>query len=91
MLSYYGFEVRTSTAGLRVTPAADFVERSSRWMFPRSPHSRRITRILESMARLGLREAARPFLRALRAVYAGTQGTIGKTTLVYWTDAVEEG
>jgi hypothetical protein len=90
MLSYYGFDIRTSTAGLRVTPAADFVERSRRWMFPRSPHYKRITRILESVSRLGLREAARPFLRALRSVYAANQGTVGNTTLVYWTEAVEQ-
>lgn len=90
MLSYYGFEIRTAGSGLRVGPAGDFAEKSRRWVFPSSPQYKRITRILESVSRLGLREAARPFLEALRAVCYKDPGTIGNTTLLYWTDAVQE-
>lgn len=84
MLSFYGF---TLAPDVSITPDAEFAMKSGRWISIRNHNYLRISRILGSLALLGLPEHARALHRALQEVYRTRAQDIGPETLVFWDRA----
>ncbi len=64
MLRFYGLEMQSGPP-LRIQPAANFDERAANWLHPGNHNHLRITRILKSLALLGLKEESGAFLECL--------------------------
>ena len=87
MLRFYGLEMRPGppqTVGL----AENFPERAANWLHPGNHNHLRITRILKSLALLGLIEEARAFLDCLEAIYADYPDRISAVSLRFWRAAI---
>lgn len=87
MLRFYGIEMRPGppqTVGL----AANFPERAANWLHPGNHNHLRITRILKSLALLGLTEEASAFLECLETIYAEHPGRISAVSLRFWRAAI---
>ena len=84
MLTFYGLEV----AGDCIRPAPSFKDRSKIWLTPHNHNYLRLTRILKSLALLGLHGEAKQMLTCLQEIYANHQRVIGPATLAFWRDAV---
>jgi Opioid growth factor receptor (OGFr) conserved region len=87
MLRFYGLEVRSGKP-LRVQPAANFDQRGANWLHPGNHNHLRITRILKSMALLGLREEAGALLECLETIYSQHPGKISAVSLRFWRAAI---
>jgi hypothetical protein len=91
MLAFYGFSLEIPAFGggrPKVVPTVDFLIRSGEWLTPGNHNYRRITRILKSLATLGLQPEAAAFLEALAAVYRDNRKIIGDGAWRFWTEAV---
>lgn len=88
MLRFYGLELRSGIPQT-VRPAANFPKRAANWLNPCNHNHLRITRILKSLALLGLTEEARAFLGCLETIYADHPGRISAASLRFWHAAIE--
>ena len=87
MLGFYGLEMRPGGT-LAVGRANNFQERAANWLHPGNHNHLRITRILKSLALLGLLEEARAFLGCLETIYAAHPGRISAESLRFWRAAI---
>jgi len=84
MLQFYGLELASGSRSVEVVRAESFDERSAKWLSYGNHNFLRISRILRSLALLGLSRYARAFLKCLEAIYAEHSKIIGETTVGYW-------
>lgn len=85
-LAFYGFALE---AGPHVARGANFAARAANWLTRGNHNFLRLTRILRSLALLGLDAEARALLGALEEVYrAGGADAIGERSLNFWRNAV---
>jgi len=68
MLRFYGFGMIRG-ASLAIAPASNFNERAIVWLKPSNHNHLRITRILKSIAALGMQEEAIAFFNSLKELY----------------------
>ncbi len=89
MLDFYGLTAEGDLHGAPVVkPAPGFDEQAGRWITPGNHNFLRLSRILRSLALLGLQPVARAILNALEEVASAPIGkSIGETTLCYWQGA----
>ena len=92
MLAFYGM-TRRATADPNEAIAIDdarFAERSRTWLSPGNHNHLRLTRIMESLATLGLRPDAKGLQRCLVDLSEGAgRGRITRDTRKFWVEAVE--
>jgi hypothetical protein len=88
MLRFYGLEMLPGPKPA-IQRAANFTERAANWLHPGNHNHLRITRILKSLALLGLREEASQFLECLETIYAEKPGRISAVSLRFWREAIE--
>jgi Opioid growth factor receptor (OGFr) conserved region len=78
---------------LRVIPSKSFDYRANNWLTRSNHNHLRITRILKSIAILGLKEESAAFLRCLEALYRMESGEqeqrILEETFLYWQSALK--
>jgi hypothetical protein len=86
LLAFYGMRYDPRTG--KVELAVDFVEKALNWLNPYNHNYRRITRILRSLASLGLPERARAFFDCLSKIYASQREEIGPVAFAYWQEAI---
>jgi len=86
MLRFYGLELQPGPPAVRL--AANFEQRAANWLHPGNHNHLRITRILKSLALLGLREEAGAFLKCLESIYGSQPGRISAVTLRFWRQAI---
>ncbi len=87
MLRFYGLKMRSGPP-LAIDRATNFSERAANWLHPGNHNHLRITRILKSLALLGLMEEAGAFLKCLEAIYAEDPGQISAVSLRFWRAAI---
>jgi hypothetical protein len=87
MLRFYGMEMQPGPPPV-VSLSANFGERSGNWLHPGNHNYLRITRILKSLASLGLIAEARALLKCLETVYAEHPGRISAVSLKFWRAAI---
>jgi hypothetical protein len=87
MLRFYGLEIDPGPPAA-IKRAANFPQRAAVWLHPGNHNHLRITRILKSLALLGLREDAEAFLECLEAIYAEAPGKISAASLRFWRAAI---
>jgi len=86
MLSFYG--VRREGSGIDIDEAR-FPARSRTWLHPGNHNHLRLTRIMDSLATLGLIDDARALQRCLlEDVARAAAGRITPRTLAFWRDVV---
>lgn len=83
MLAFYGLELEQGT----VRKSGQFAARWEEWGTPGNHNHLRITRILKSLALLGLRSEAEALFECLRQIYESTHGRITERTFQFWSDA----
>jgi len=83
MLAFYGLEI----AGVSIRRALSFAERSANWLTPGNHNFLRLTRILKSLATLGLADRATQLLACLEEIYATDESVIGPRTIAFWRRA----
>ena len=86
MLDFYGLR----REGDRIIRAEDFARCAANWLSPHNHNFLRLTRILISVGTLGLPQWARALFACLNKLYEQNRSVIGKTTFVYWQDAVAD-
>lgn len=88
MLRFYGLELGAGSPAIAaIRPAADLAERGPRWWGSGNHNHLRLTRILDSLAALGLESEAQDLNRCLEQVRRDYQTGISERTLRYWADA----
>jgi Opioid growth factor receptor (OGFr) conserved region len=88
LLEFYGYRLQ----GAAVVETAGHTAQAARWVTPGNHNFLRISRILRSLALLGLGVEAAGFLVALEKLHAGDAGrAIGATTLRHWREAAQSG
>jgi len=85
MLRFYGLRVATDRS---IEPDPERFERRARvWLHPGNHNHLRLTRIMESLAALGLTAEARALQRCLVDRVVPVHGRVSKTTLDFWKRA----
>ena len=90
MLAFYGLRRSTGAEGVRIEiDAARFAARSRVWLHPGNHNHLRLTRIMDSLAALGLEPEARALQNCLlKDVYEGPgRGLITRETADFWREA----
>ena len=89
MLHFYGLTAEGDLRGAPVVlPALRLSEQAAHWVTPGNHNFLRLSRILRSLALLGLQPMALAILQALEDVALTPVGkSIGETTLCYWREA----
>ena len=87
MLAFYGFRFAIHEGELTIEQADNFNERAEVWLYPYNDNFLRITRILLSLRKVGLRKYSLLFFKALQPIYEQNRKTIGDS-MNYWQDAV---
>jgi hypothetical protein len=87
MLRFYGLEIDPGPPAA-MKRAANFPQRAAVWLHPGNHNHLRITRIMKSLALLGLKEDAGAFLGCLETIYAEAPGKISATSLHFWRTAI---
>ena|SRR5689334_11066401 len=87
MLRFYGLELQLEEPP-SVQRAANFSERARNWLHAGNHNHLRITRILKSIALLGLRPEAVAFLKCLEAIYAEAPAKISAISMEFWRKAI---
>jgi hypothetical protein len=85
MLRFYGLEERPTAGGLRIVRGDRFAERAAVWLSPGNHNHLRLTRIMTSLAELGLTAQARALRECLVAIAAEFPNRVTPTTLRYWS------
>ena len=95
MLAFYGLRAAADDTGaVRVSiDESRFPRRAATWLTPNNHNHLRLTRIMQSLAALGLRNEAAALQRCLVHDVAGGHGadSITPATLRFWRDAVHQG
>ena len=93
MLRFYGLELQVSVeSGSRevtVIRGNNFMERAPRWVVRFNHNHQRMTRIIRSLRILGLEDEAVAFYSTLERIFRQNKDVISRTSLDYWTRAVE--
>ena len=85
MLRFYGLTYRDGQIG----KGPNWAERKGEWFTQRTHNNLRITRILKSLALLGLRPLAEDFVEGLEALRVSeAQCGVGETAFRYWREAL---
>ncbi|MDR1389233.1 MAG: hypothetical protein LBJ31_04590 [Treponema sp.] len=87
MLDFYGFNMATNDANIKIAKNENYEERAKNWITPFNHNYLRITRILKFLTLAGMKNYAAAFFGALENVYTGNKKTIGRTTFAYWKNA----
>jgi hypothetical protein len=87
MAVFYGFQMRRESGVWRVGLAPDAAERQRVWLSRGNHNFLRLTRIMKSLATLGLRELSIAWLDALREVYSQHRDVVGARTWQFWEAA----
>jgi len=90
MLSFYGLRRSATAGGVRIEiDETRFAERSVIWLRPGNHNPLRLTRIMQSLAALGLAAEARALQRCLLTdIYEGPgRNRITADTYEFWSDA----
>ena len=90
MLRFYGLDMQPGPPPA-VRLAANFAERAANWLHRGNHNHLRITRILKSLALLGLKEEAGAFLACLETIYAKNPGGISAVSVEFWRAATGTG
>lgn len=90
MLTFYGFRRTGDNSQVRVDiDKSSFADRARIWLHPGNHNHLRLTRIMQSLAALGLFPEAEALQRCLTDVYKGAGRTrITNDTYRYWMDAL---
>lgn len=88
MLAFYGLSCQGGGNTPSIAPAKEFSERGRHWLTAHNHNHLRLTRILKSLALLGLASDARMLLDCLERIAATANGTVSPLTLDYWRRAV---
>jgi hypothetical protein len=93
MLRFYGLR-RVPDSAVRggevaIEPASDLATRGPRWWSATDHNHRRLTRIIGSLATLGLDAEARALERCLQRLRAEHRTGISEETAGYWASAVD--
>lgn len=88
MLAFYGLSLNETGSGPMVRRAPDFAHQTGNWLKPGNHNLLRLTRIMRSLASLGLPDHARALQSTLLDI-AANEGcdAVSETTLAYWRDA----
>jgi hypothetical protein len=84
MLEFYGLRLSDISGGVEVVRAENFDDRRANWLTRGNHNFLRISRILRSLALLGLSSYAAAFLQSLEGIYAEHSQIIGHTSVGYW-------
>ena len=87
MAVFYGFQMRRDANVWRLDLAPNAMERQRVWLSRGNHNFLRLTRIMKSLATLGLRDLSSAWLEALREVYAEHRDVIGSRTWQFWESA----
>src|SRR5579864_9305486 len=87
MLRFYGLEMRPGPPPA-IERGANFPERAAHWLHPGNHNHLRITRILKSLALLGLAEEAGALLECLETIRAAEPGRISAVSVRFWRAAI---
>ena len=88
MLEFYGFTLIDSADAPVVTQGSHFTNRAEAWVTPGNHNFLRLSRILRSLALLGLQKLSRAILEALEGIASSVIGqAVSQTTLRYWRQA----
>lgn len=88
MLAFYGLVLDEQGDAPRISPAPDFPPQPHDWLSPGNHNLLRLTRILRSLALLGLPGHARALLTCLEGVERQYPDAIGPVTMCHWWAAV---
>ncbi|MBI3723517.1 hypothetical protein HY251_06130 [bacterium] len=88
MLRFYGLDLRERDGRPEVVHAESWEERRESWLSAGDHNLLRITRILDCLATLGLRDHARAFLAALESLDERDRREIGRRTYEFWRGAL---
>ncbi|MCJ1252788.1 hypothetical protein MMC24_000594 [Lignoscripta atroalba] len=89
ILSFYGFEMKSTEEGLAVIPAPNFPQASQNWVTRFDHNHLRITRIIRSLRVLSMENEAEAFFAALEGVYKARRGQISQKSMMFWTRAAK--
>jgi hypothetical protein len=88
MLSFYGLQLVEGAGAPRVLRSGKWPERSPNWLTPHNHNHLRLTRIIKSLALLGMGDLGRALFDALAEEYGrGVSAVIGPTTFEFWRSA----
>jgi len=88
MLRFYGLRRVSGTVGVvRIQPAADLATRGPRWWSAGNHNHLRLTRIMDSLAELGLEHESRALYQCLNRVRRDNPTGISERTIRYWAEA----
>ncbi len=86
MLAFYGLR-REDHTGRIVIDEKRFADRARTWLHPYNHNHLRLTRIMDSLAALGLREEAKALQQCLKDIYEGIgRGRVTAETYRYWSE-----
>lgn len=88
MAFFYGFAIVRRGDAWTVTTADTFEARSRHWITPGNHNYLRHTRIMKSLAILGLGPLARAWFECLDGIFKSRQRLIGAEAPRYWASAV---
>lgn len=92
MMEFFGFALRHNIDGaLIIDIGENFVEASQDWLRYTNHNHRRMSRIIESLATLGLDQEAKAFFVTLELLHGYMAGIIESKALRYWGMALERG
>jgi Opioid growth factor receptor (OGFr) conserved region len=87
MAAFYGFLIERDGESWRLEPAPNAKERQGVWLSPGNHNFLRLTRIMKSLATLGLSDLSRAWLDMLREVYNQNATVVGARTWQFWEAA----
>jgi hypothetical protein len=87
MLRFYGLEETRRDGALRIVRTDRFIRRAPVWLSPGNHNHLRLTRIMASLAQLGLAAQARALWECLFQIAADFPDRVTPATLEYWRAA----
>lgn len=89
MLAFYGLALDRDGAKLKIARGPNWEDRGPKWLRLGDHNHLRITRILDSLCTLGLKDEARAFLAALLELAESDEGraALEPVTLDFWRRA----
>ena len=88
LMRFYGLDIYAMEKGLFVTEIPSFEERSRIWLKTNSPHYPRFSRIIRSLAILGMEKYAHALVEGLERIYLTHGAVIGSATLAEWRETL---
>jgi hypothetical protein len=87
MAAFYGFRLEGDGSSWRLDLAPNAAQRQRVWVSPGNHNFLRLTRIMKSLAILGLDDLSAAWLDVLRRIYTQNPTVIGTRTWSFWTSA----